>query len=77
MTKLRSDSPVVRETAVAGHEQRPLVVELWPHFIVIRSKGLKSDTYTIDYQTIHETAAKMETPKRRKRQDRECREVPR
>lgn len=60
MTKLNSSRPVVRETAVCYRGRRPLVVELWPGFLVIRSKGKKSDTYTIDYQAIYETAAKIE-----------------
>jgi hypothetical protein len=35
---------------------------------VIRSKGLKSDTYAIEYNTIYATAAKIEA--RSKRQER-------
>ncbi len=60
MTKLTTSRPVVRETAVSLRGRHPLVVELWPGFLVIRTKGRKSDTYTIDYQAIYETAAKIE-----------------
>lgn len=67
MTKLRSNAPVIRETAVIRRRQRPLVVELWPGFLVIRSKGLKSDTYAIDYNTVYEAAAKMEARARKGR----------
>jgi hypothetical protein len=50
MTELKSESPTIRQTG-ALERTRPIVVELWPRYLTIRLKGLRSG-YNVDYGAI-------------------------
>jgi len=57
MTKLKTDSPVSRETATV-YRGRPLIVQLYPGFVVLRPKGTRQ-SYSIDYRAVYEAAGKI------------------
>ena len=50
MTKLRPDTPLIRETDVFERTD-PIVVELYPKYISIRLKG-QSEALNVDYGAI-------------------------
>jgi hypothetical protein len=56
MTTLTTDKTVVRETA-ARHARRAIIVELSPHLITLRLKGLR-DRLAVPYDALIETLYK-------------------
>ena len=58
MTKLHSESPVVRETA-SQYRGRAIVVELMPGYMRLRFKG-KQESHILDYEVAVECAMKVE-----------------
>jgi hypothetical protein len=58
MTKLNSESPVVRETS-AQYRGRVIVVELMPGYMRLRFKG-KQESHILDYEVAVECAMKVE-----------------
>ena len=56
MTSIKTGSPVVRETANT-YRGRPIIVELYPGYMVLRVKGLKSMKHMLPYDTALERAA--------------------
>jgi hypothetical protein len=63
MTRLRTDSKVVRETG-AIVKQRPLVVELTRLHLRIRPKGARW-AYEVDYESVFVLGAKKAAEKER------------
>ena len=58
MTKLNSESPVIRETA-SQYRGRAIVVELMPGYMRLRFKG-KRESHILDYPVAIECAMKVE-----------------
>ena len=58
MTKLNSESPVVRQTT-AVYRGRPIVIELLPGYMRLRFKG-KRESHILDYPVAIECAMKVE-----------------
>ena len=52
MTKLRPDTPLIRETDVWDHTD-PLVIELWPRYMRIRLKGERA-AVDVGYRALFE-----------------------
>ncbi len=62
MTTIKPDHPVKRETANTVKrrgKERELVVELHAGFLRIGPKGMRAETYAIDYGAVYHAAAKV------------------
>jgi hypothetical protein len=68
MTKIRPDSPVVRETDVFERTE-PLVVSLEPRYLSIRLKGHR-EAHSVDYGALLDFMRKRDYPKRAQRKTR-------
>ncbi len=53
ITKLQSGTSVVRETALNTRTKKPILVELYPGYLVLRVKGSRS-RYSIHYDSLLE-----------------------
>ncbi len=51
MTKLQPNKPVIRETQARDDQSNPLIIELFPKWVEIRSK-LKKTRVTMTYEEI-------------------------
>ncbi len=62
MTRLKPNSPLVRETAVCyrSNPDQPLVIELHPGFLVMKVKGKRSLKYSVSYDVLLERAQILE-----------------
>ena len=59
MTALQTGKPVTRLTT-GIYKGRALVITLYPAYVTIRRLGMRTETYNIGYDTIFETAAKID-----------------
>ena len=64
MTKLRPDTPLVRETDVF-ERTAALIVSLYPRYLTIRLKGQR-DTVKVDYREILDLGRKIVLYRRQK-----------
>lgn len=55
MTTIKSGSALVRETS-AQYRGRPLIIELRPGYMILHPKGLRTQTYDLDYEAAFHTA---------------------
>jgi hypothetical protein len=65
ITKLNSDKPLVRETALESRGVA-LVVALHPRFLEIRPKGTQ-EWFPVDYEAIYHLAMKLDARQREAR----------
>lgn len=68
MTKLDSNHPLIRETALS-ERGRPILVELHPGFLILRLKG-KRDRYSVPYDAVLWLAIKGEAERRKAEKNR-------